>query len=569
MDWPSCEPARLAAAKVRRLASLRTRGVAGWLAGAAVSSGPAAAVTLATGVQPEIHGIWRKGEAWAGGVRPIGRASWRLQPVWSRLEAAGVSTGSVCWPASRPGDDWPGLHVDNSFAEPTGADHRTWALPLHCAPATARESLRDRRVHPNQIADPVLAPFVAGADAQPTSVQIEALRTAIAQAATVQAAAVWMLSGEDQTAPDAVFVHQAFLRDVRDAFAGASPTLVDRATATAWSFLDGLIGRLMELCSSERSILLVSPGWGGAAGAVMAAGPGVKANPTFDGASILDIAPTVLAWFGLQDTGLPGRSLAPLPAATPPRVAPCLPPPQTSASEADLCPGLQAQGYALPKPASAAWLAAGAAELAALLLDRDPQAALRAADEALAADPNQITALRIKSRAHVALGQDEPLMAIGERLNTLAPERGWGATAIGAAHALRGKSREAAPWLKRAENETDIATLTAVATLWTALGRLGDATRTFRRLASIDPGNVTAEIGLAMAATARRDFLEAEAALQRARAREPSRPAIWLQLAQIYAATGRKSDAARMAAKARRLGALPALADAAATGRLG
>ena len=90
----------------------------------------------------------------------------------------------------------------------------------------------------------------------------------------------------------------------------------------------------------------------------------------------------------------------------------------------------------------------------------------------------------------------------------------------------------------------------------------------FRKVLDLDPDNVTAGIGMAIAAAARRDFLEAEAVLNRAKRREPGRAAIWLQLAQIYARSGRKAEAARMADTARRLGAAATLTTAAAAGRL-
>jgi hypothetical protein len=58
---------------------------------------------------------------------------------WKRLEAAGISTGSVGWPALRPGADWAGVHLDETFAEPNGKTAADWALPLSCASSDARE----------------------------------------------------------------------------------------------------------------------------------------------------------------------------------------------------------------------------------------------------------------------------------------------------------------------------------------------------------------------------------------------------------------------------------------------
>jgi predicted Zn-dependent protease len=203
-----------------------------------------------------------------------------------------------------------------------------------------------------------------------------------------------------------------------------------------------------------------------------------------------------------------------------------------------------------------------------MMLGRDPAGAIKSADAALAEDPDCGLALRVKARGQVALQSPEGLEDLGDRLLRLAPERGWGALAHGARHILGGSIREASPWLRQAEADSDPATLLTLATLWMAGGRVANAARVFAKVLELEPGDVTAEIGLAMAATARRDFMAAEAGLHRARKVEPGRPAVWLQLAQVYARSGRKAEAARMADAARRLGAAPALATAAAAGRL-
>ena len=68
-----------------------------------------------------------------------------------------------------------------------------------------------------------------------------------------------------------------------------------------------------------------------------------------------------------------------------------------------------------------------------------------------------------------------------------------------------------------------------------------------------------------MAAMARRDFLEAEAGLRRAEKIEPGRPEIQLQLAQVYARSGRQREAQQAAALAVRLGLSPTIAAAPST----
>ena len=565
MDWAGFE-SRARAGEIPRLAALRARGVAGWLSGAPADVGPAAAVSLVTGVQPETHGVWRRQEAWNGGVRPVSQASWRSQPLWSRLEAGGVSTGGVGWPASRPGSAWPGVHLDEDFAESSGETAEAWALPLRCGPDEQRETVRGRRLHPSRITAAMIAPLVPpAAFDRPHRDGLRALTAGMAKAATIQSAAAWLLK---DIGADAVFVFQPILRDARGAFDGGAEPVFDDVVPGAWRFLDGLVGRLAELTGPGSLVMVVSPGWRGAPGVCVAAGEGVDATVDFEGADLLDIAPTVLGRFGYEDRGLPGRRLPAIAVAEP------LSPARSPRLQRGLMPDprvmgpLKLLGYRPPARAPKAWKAAGLAELGWMMLDRDPSGAVKAADAALAEEPGCILALRVKVRGQVALQSPDGLDTLGDSLLRLAPERGWGPLAHGARHVLRRSAREASPWLNKAEADADPATLLTVATLWIAAGRIANAARVFGKILEVDPDNVTAEIGLAMAATARRDFMAAESGLHRARKQEPGRPAVWLQLAQVYARSGRKAEAARMADTARRLGAAPALAAAAAAGRL-
>ena len=566
MDWASFD-ARARAAEIPRLAALRADGFAGWLAGAPRRFGPSAASSIVTGVQPEAHGIWRDDEAWPGGLRPIGKTSWRVQPLWARLQAAGISTGSVGWPATRPGADWLGLHIDDSFLHPSGRGSDTWALPLHCVRADRRDAIRDRRVHTTQITAAMLAPLLpkAAFEGGAYDDKAQAIRVRMAQAATVQSAGVWMLAESGETPPDAVFVHQAILQHARRTY---GDTADDGAVAGAWRLLDGLVGRLADLAGPDCLVLVVSSGWQDAPGVIIAAGPGVTRRDGVENAGLLDIAPTILAVFGMADPHLPGKRLSAVAALPGSRPAPSPRRPGRLMPDPRLMGALRLFGYRPPRRPPPKWGADGLGELALMMLDRDPIGALRAADAALAIDPDAVTTLRVKVRAHVALQQPEPLEALGDTLRRLAPDRGWGALSLGARHILRGEVRDARPWLKQSEADTSVTTLVTVGTLWIAAGRLADAARVFQKVVALDPGNVTAEIGLAMAASARRDFMAAEAGLHRARLREPGRPAIWLQLAQVYARSGRKLEAARVAATALRLGAAPALAAAAEKGRL-
>jgi len=97
-----------------------------------------------------------------------------------------------------------------------------------------------------------------------------------------------------------------------------------------------------------------------------------------------------------------------------------------------------------------------------------------------------------------------------------------------------------------------------VAAAWLTARRSARAERVFKAVLDLDPANVRAEIGMAITATMRRDFLTAEAALKRAIGHDPGRAALYQTLAQVYDETGREGEAGRMMKIARRLGAVSA-----------
>jgi tetratricopeptide (TPR) repeat protein len=207
-------------------------------------------------------------------------------------------------------------------------------------------------------------------------------------------------------------------------------------------------------------------------------------------------------------------------------------------------------------------------ELAIGLLARDPRAAIDAAGAALGWVPEYPDALAVKAMGHVALEEAEPLPALAEALTRRLPDSGWGPLAQAAYHVLQNEDAAAGPWLTRAERDPDPEVQTRAAAVWFAAGRPAEASRVFSGLLARDPRNATAEVGLAMAAAARRDFRAAEEALLRALKIDPGRPAAYLQLANIYSRTARRAEALRAAQAAVAAGAAQAQADAALQGRL-
>ena len=535
------------------LEALRRRGVAGAWPALPAPAEPAAWGCLVTGQPPEAHGLWRSTEAFGGGVRPATRAAWAWPPLWAALTAAGVATASVDWPGSRPGAAWSGVHLDEDFAQPSGRHPAEWALPLRCAPADPREALRDIRVHPTEITGEMLKPFapaLASID-QSRDTGLPRLALAMSRAATVQAGAEWILR---RGSAEAVFVRQPWLGQVRGAFEGARAPF-DGVVDAAWRFADGLIGYLAALAGPGALVVMASPGWASRPGFLLAAGPGVAADPEPQTWDMLDLAPTLLARFGLVDDRLPGRRIESISPARALRAAPEVSPETATEPDQGLLEAAVAAGYAAPPPASAVWRARGLAELAALILPRAPDRAGAIAAAALEVDPGDVVALSVRAMASTQTDDPEPLPELAAALTAAAPGRGWGALAQGAYHVMRSEVNAAAPWLVRAEADPETETRLRVAAAWLAAQRPADAERVFRAVLEREPENASAEVGLAVTAQAGRDFLAAEQSLLRALRHDPGRVAAHLELARVYAATGRSEMAQRASASALRLGA--------------
>jgi len=512
--------------------------------------GPPGWTTLATGLPPETHGVIGADEAWAGGVRQTSRASWAAPALWERLEQAGIGTAGIGWPGSNPGADWPGLHIDDLYARPSGHDWQDWALPLRCAPGAAREELRALRVHPSDIDAATLAPFVPdlGTVDQERDPALAWIALALAHAATVQAGAVWLLA---QNPPArATFIHNGWLAALRTRFDGrAAP--YNAVIESGWRFLDGLIARLAQLTGADTQLLLVSPGWKELAGFLLA--PGVQPQEPIRGVQAIDIAPTILSRFGLRDPALPGSLVGAL-AGTAARVLTPAAPREHIPPDAELLAAVAAQGYPVPPQAPRKWRAARATRFGAVLLTRAPDRALAAAETALAIDATDVEALSLKAYALIALERADGLKDIAETLDRTAPGQPWGRMARGAYHALRGETAEAAPLLREAERAEDGPTRRRAGAAWLLLRQADAATRAFRGALEIDPDDASAEIGLSMAALLAHRPVDAEIPLRRVLMRDAGHAAAWTQLAAVLHKQGRSREAKEAEAIVARLG---------------
>jgi tetratricopeptide (TPR) repeat protein len=500
------------------LARLRQDGARGRLQPSEPMAPHTAWATLATGREPVVHGVLapRVPRPDGGGVMAAGHNAWKAPPFWRLLEAAGRSTITVGWPNTAPAQAWPGIHVDSRFATPTGPGFDTWAVPRHAvSPAALLPVLRPLRVHPADIEGAMLAPFVPGLMQidQYRDASLSRLAVLLAGASTLHAAATALI---EQQPWDVAAVHYGWLDGIQRSFlAEPAGSRLGGIVDAAYGFADAMLGRLMHLAGEETTIWVVSPMGvrGGAGQAMTRAGAGfiaargrwIEASTKLAPARLVDIAPSLLARFGLvaETDGKPIFALAPgqsrRPVVVPQSAAPA---PERHAA------ALKTLGYDdTPSPAQSAALTLAEAEAligrgeALLAAGRlhEAEAALLAARAIL--PPDSPAGLQRLALCRLMRNDAAGSRRIGETLLRIAPLGGWGDVIVAAGHALEGDAAAARPHMIAAEakggREPDL------------LNRLGgvalllndDVTATAHFLAalSLDPDMEAARRGLALA----------------------------------------------------------------------
>ena len=515
----------MAIGRMPNLARLRADGAWGQMRPSEPLLARALWTTVATGRNPAAHGVLTP---WAarpdgGGVGPVGRSSWRAPAFWQILEAAGRRTITVGWPATAPATDWPGLHVDARFAVATGPDFATWAVPRGAvSPAAMLQSVRALRVHPTDVAGAMLAPFVpriAEID-QYREPGLATLAVMLSGVSTIHAAATEVIAAQDW---DVAAVHYDWLDPIQRSFL---PHGVDSrfggVVDAAYAFADALLGRLMTLAGENATLFVVSPNgvrpggtvdsngaqqsmsWRGT-GFIAARGRWIEGGQTLPPARLVDIAPSLLARFGLV-AETDGKRLSALAPGQSRRTV-SVPPMATPAPDRHVA-ALKAVGYddtpsetataAIGRAEAARLIALGEALLAAGRL-ADAERALLAARTLLPADsPSGLQRLAL---CRLIRNDAAGCRAIGETLRRIAPEAGWGDLIVAAGHALAGDAAAARPLMAAAQAKGghDPELVNRLGGIALLLTDDAAAKAHFTAALAMDPEMVAAREGLAMA----------------------------------------------------------------------
>ncbi|MEM6326218.1 MAG: alkaline phosphatase family protein [Bacteroidota bacterium] len=341
-DWKLITP-MMEAGQMPSLQRLVERGVRGNLATLDPPLSPLLWTSIATGKTADEHGVLGfvepddSGEA----MRPVLGTSRRVKALWNILHQSGLRSNVVGWWPSHPAEPIRGAMVSNLYHRVGGPVARPHPMPEGAVhPPDLAGTMESLRIHPQEFTGNHLLPFVPLAAEIPEADQrLGHVARSLGEAATIHAAATWLLEHTewDLTAVyyDALdhFAH-AFMKYHPPQRPGISDVLFERykgVVTASYRFHDMMLGGLLDLVDDDTTVLLLSDhGFhsdhlrplqlpfepaGPAAehrsfGVLAMAGPGIRRDERVYGASLLDIAPTVLSLFGLPaGRDMPGRVL--------------------------------------------------------------------------------------------------------------------------------------------------------------------------------------------------------------------------------------------------------------------
>ncbi|MEP6685917.1 MAG: alkaline phosphatase family protein, partial [Verrucomicrobiota bacterium] len=331
-DWEMIHPL-LDAGRMPNLQHLVESGVMGSLLSLQPMLSPILWTSIATGKRAYQHGVHGFVEPTpdATGLRPTASNTRKCKALWNILSQAGKRCHAISWYASHPAEVINGVCVSHQFpVAPASATAERWpAQPNSVQPFDRAQSLAELRLHPTEVTGPMLSQFIPLAsrlDQRDPEVRrlLTVFARRLAECVSLHAVTTALMEKEpwdfctayyeaiDHVGHDFMPFHPPQMANVRpnlfEVFRGVMDTI--------YEFHDQMLGRLVELAGPDAHVMIVSDHgflsgvrrpaadvdpatWHRNFGIFVAAGPGLKKDDIVHGATLLDIAPTVLAMFGL------------------------------------------------------------------------------------------------------------------------------------------------------------------------------------------------------------------------------------------------------------------------------
>ena len=331
-DWKVINPL-IDAGQMPALEKMVNEGAMGNMSTLEPPFSPMLWTSIATGKYADKHGVlgFTESDPEGAGMRPISSHSRKTKAIWNILMQNGFKTHVLGWWPSNPVEPINGIMLSNHFAHARGKLTQPWALaPGSVNPSVLDEFFAELRVHPQELTDQHLLPFVPDAAKidQTKDPRLRLIAKNISEAATLHAAATWILETQpwdflalyldtiDHFCHGFMKYHPPRLHNVpEDDF-----ELYKGVVTSAYRFHDMMLENLVKLAGEDTSVILISDhGFhsdhlrttyipdepAGPAdhhrehGIICMKGPGVKKDELIYGTSLLNITPTILTLFGL------------------------------------------------------------------------------------------------------------------------------------------------------------------------------------------------------------------------------------------------------------------------------
>ncbi len=331
-DWKMIEPL-LENGQMPNLERFINGGVMGNIASLTPMLSPILWTSIAAGKHADKHEIlgFAEPDGATGNIRPVTSTSRKCKAIWNVLSERGLKCGVVNWFASHPAENINGFVVTDRFAHAAGPPDKEWPVPANSVhPVELVDELRDCRVHPAATTPMQVLPFIPklteldhGEDSN-----LHQLRMLLASCATIHSAATWLMHTQEWdflgVYYDAIdrFCH-TFMEYHPPKMAHVSEKDFERyknVVTGCYRYHDMMLGRLMELAGDETTFIILSDhgfhsdhlrptgsskikdgrpvAWHRLHGILAINGPNIKKDQRVYGASLLDIAPTILGLFG-------------------------------------------------------------------------------------------------------------------------------------------------------------------------------------------------------------------------------------------------------------------------------
>jgi predicted AlkP superfamily phosphohydrolase/phosphomutase/tetratricopeptide (TPR) repeat protein len=331
-DWEHITPL-LEEGLMPTLDAFINRGVMGNLATLQPILSPMLWNSVATGKFADKHGIhgFIEPDPVNGGARPYTSTARKCKALWNILTQRGLRSNIIGWWASHPAEPINGNVVTNAFGGVRFDPEKGWSIPkgtIH--PSEKGPELARFKIFPNELTEAHILPFIPEAAKidQKKDKRLRSFAKVLSDNASIHAIATALMETESW---DFTAIYYDGIDHFSHAFMPYHPpklswisdedfSLYKDVVKGAYRFHDMMLERLLELAGPETTVILCSDHgfesgsqrprgtprepagpavWHRQYGIFVMAGPGIKRDERIYGASLIDVAPTVLTLLDL------------------------------------------------------------------------------------------------------------------------------------------------------------------------------------------------------------------------------------------------------------------------------